>query len=215
MKNNNTKDELDTPENHLEKMCQELTAENNLYEVYLASRRIPFSTINRNLLIIFSAISLLLTLTIDSEILAENILLISNNLISVVLTVLGFLIAGYTIFCSVMNHNLSMDLYHSETRPYGFSQLKHSHLLFMRVFFYYLIYTFILILIQFFSKSQLLINLMGNNLEKIECVFYLINYLVFNVLFIGIVFLLLQLASFTFNIYHSVMTSICLTEINK
>lgn len=215
MKNNNTKNELDTPENHLETMCQELTAENNLYEVYLASRRIPFSTINRNLLIFFSAISLLLTLTIDSDVLAENILLISNNLISVVLTVLGFLIAGYTIFCSVMNHDLSMDLYHSETHLYGFSQLKHSHLLFMRVFFYYLIYTFILILIQFFSKSQLLINLMENNLETIECVFYLINYLVFNVLFIGIVFLLLQLASFTFNIYHSVMTSICLTEINK
>lgn len=197
------------------KMCMELLAENNLYEVYLTSRTIPFSKLNRNLLIIFSIFSAILSLSIEGDKLADIITSNSSDLISVVLTVLGFLIAGYAIFCSVINHSLSIELYKSETKPYGFSQLKYSHLLFMRVFFYYLIYTFILILIQFFSKSQLLTNLMHENIERIECIFYIVNYLVFNLLFIGIIFLLLQLASFTFNIYHSVMTSICLTEINK
>ena len=216
MKNNN-KNSCDesAPVDDNVQMCQELLAENNIYEVYLTSRKIPFSKLNRNLLILFTLTSLALTFSIDSENLAKIIQSISNDLISVVLTVLGFLIAGYTIFCSVMNHNLSMELYKSETRPYGFSQLKYSHLLFIRVFFYYLIYTFFLILIYFFSNSQLLTSLMSENLQRIECVFYVINYIIFNVLFIGIIFLLLQLASFTFNIYHSVMTSICLTEINK
>jgi hypothetical protein len=197
------------------KMCQELLAENNLYEVYLSSRKIPFSKLNRNLLVLFTLTSLTLTLNIDSENLAKIILSVASDLISVVLTVLGFLIAGYTIFCSVMNHSLSMGLYNSETRPHGFSQLKYSHLLFIRVFFYYLIYTFFLILITFFSNVQFLNTLTSVSSVQIEYVFYVVNYIIFNILFIGVIFLLLQLASFTFNIYHSVMTSICLTEINK
>lgn len=202
-------------ENKNIEMCNELLEESNLIEVYLTSRKIPFSKTNFTLLSIFSIFSLLFSIGITPKDLAEIIPIISTTLIGVILIVLGFLIAGYAIFCSVINHSLSIELYNSETKPYGFSQLKYSHLLFMRVFFYYLSYTFFLILIFFFSKTHLLTNFIIKKLENIDLLFYLTNYLIFNTLFIGIIFLLLQLASFTFNIYHSVMTSICLNEINK
>ena len=202
-------------ENKNVEMFNELLDEKNLFDVYLTSRKIPFSNTNIFLLTIFSIISLSLSLGITSSELAEMIPTISASLISVILTVLGFLIAGYAIFCSVMNHTLSIEIYNSNTKPFGFSQLKYSHLLFMRVFFYYLLYTIFLTFIIFFSKSKILEPLITSKIENINCFYHLINYLVFNILFIGISFLLLQLASFTFNIYHSVMTSICLNEINK
>ena len=166
-------------------------------------------------ILIFSAIfSILITLMIDPSILADSIINLSKNLIGVILTVLGFLIAGYAIFCSVLNHELSIELYESKHKTSGFSNLKHSHLLFMRVFFYYLVYTFFLIFIIFFSNVNVLLLHFFSD-QFINTTFYIINYLIYNLLFIGIVFLLLQLSSFTFNIYHSVMSSICHTEINK
>lgn len=195
-------------------MCDELLAENNLYEIYKTARRIPLSTLNRNILVLCSILSILLTLTIDPSTLAQTILVLSSDLISIVLTVLGFLIAGYAIFCSVLDHELSIELYESKHKSSGFSKLKHSHLLFMRVFFYYLVYTFFLVFIQFFSSANIFsLSVFNDNI--IYFTFHITNYLTLNLLFIGIVFLLLQLASFTFNIYHSVMTSICYTEINK
>ncbi|KYQ83038.1 hypothetical protein AWW72_15895 [Acinetobacter sp. NRRL B-65365] len=197
------------------KMCEELLKENNLFEVYIASRKIPFSKTNKFLLLIFSIISIFSTLGIENKEFVEAIPAIASTLLGAVLTVLGFLIAGYTIFCSVLSHNLSMELYNSEDKPFGFSKLKYSHLLFMRVFSYYLIYTFLLFIIVFFCKSTSLSALISLISQHDDCIFLITNYILYNFLFIGISFLLLQLASFIFNIYHTVMTSICSTEINK
>lgn len=196
-------------------MCEELLNEKNLFEVYRVSRKIPFSKTNKFLLIIFCIISLIFTLGIDDKELVKDIPELSSTLLAAVLTVLGFLIAGYTIFCSVLNHSLSMELYNSEEKPYGFSQLKYSHLLFMRVFFYYLIYAFFLFSVVFFSKSTSLSSIISVISTHDKCIFFITNYILYNSLFIGMSFLMLQLASFIFNIYHTVMTSICSTEINK
>ena len=196
-------------------MCEELLNENNLFEVYKVSRKIPFSKINTFLLIIFCILSLFVTLGIDGQDLVKDIPVLSSTLLAAVLTVLGFLIAGYTIFCSVLNHSLSMELYNSEEKPLGFSQLKYSHLLFMRVFFYYLVYAFFLFSVVFFSKSTSLSSIISVISDHDKCIFFILNYILYNSLFMGMSFLMLQLASFIFNIYHTVMTSICLTEINK
>ena len=196
-------------------MCEELLNENNLFEVYRVSRKIPFSKMNKFLLIIFCIISLIFTLGIDGQELVKDIPVLSSTLLAAVLTVLGFLIAGYTIFCSVLNHNLSMELYNSEEKPLGFSQLKYSHLLFMRVFFYYLVYAFFLFSVVFFSKSTSLSSIISVISDHDRCIFFILNYIIYNSLFMGMSFLMLQLAYFIFNIYHTVMTSICLTEINK
>lgn len=214
-KNKDNLNSLKLEENKNVVMCEELLAENNLYEIYQVSKRIPFSKTNKFLLSIFSIASLVISLGIDKDSIDESIPLIATTLIGGILTALGFLIAGYTIFCSVFHHKLSMELYNSQTKPYGFSQLKYSHLLFMRVFFYYLAYVFFLIIIIFFSKPNYLVGYLASKSHVFDCLFLIINYITYNILFIFFTFLILQLASFIFNIYHSIMTSICLTEINK
>ena len=47
-----------------------------------------------------------------------------------------------------------------------------------------------------------------DNNECNELIFKIINVFVFNWIVIGFLFLLLQLGSFIFNIYHSIMTAI-------
>lgn len=186
-----------------------LKSEKDIFSLYLSSRKIPFSQRNKKLLAIFAVISIVLSTGMDFEDLFKKIESLSVLLLATVATVTGFLIAGYAIFCAVTEPKLSVLMYLKGTPKYGFSNLKYTHLVFIRVFIYYVFYTVSLTMISAFSGYK------GYGFEYItqetECsalIFKIINLLIFNWIVIYFIFLLLQLGAFIFNIYHSIMTAI-------
>lgn len=186
-----------------------LKSEKNIFQLYLSSRKIPFSKTNKGILIVSLIISLMISVGMPLEDLFKKIESLSFLLIGTVATVTGFLIAGYAIFCSVTAPKLSILMYSKGAKKYGFSNLKYTHLIFIRVFIYYLFYTITIVLIAAFSGYKgYFFKFIIDNFECNQLIFKSINVFVFNWIVVFFIFLLLQLGSFIFNIYHSIMTSI-------
>lgn len=192
----------------------ELLKEKNLLQIYKEARKIPFSRFNKIILVSFTIIFVVNGLFIDNKDLFEKINSVTSLLIGVVVSTMGFLIAGYTIFCTVMTPELSLKM-DSCKGKYLPSLLKEAHFLFIRVFLYYLIYTFLLICVLALGGSS------GIGIELIQgtanfhYTIYLTNLITYIVLFSGAVFLILQLASFIFNIYHTIMTTLAYEAVKQ
>lgn len=195
---------------HLKAMHVELLkSEKNIFQLYLSSRKIPFSKANKQILIGCLVVSVFISLGMPLEDLFKKIEALSIVLLGTVATVTGFLIAGYAIFCSVTAPKLSILMYLNGAKKYGFSNLKYTHLIFIRVFIYYLFYAISIVLVTAFSGYKgYFFDLIIDTFECNHLIFKAINVLVFNWVVVGFLFLLLQLGSFIFNIYHSIMTAI-------
>ncbi|NHB58906.1 hypothetical protein G9F32_12890 [Acinetobacter sp. 194] len=192
-----------------QKLKEELLNEKNLIDVYKTSRVLPFSKQNKKIVLIFSVVSLILSTTITSEELFQSITSLSSSLIGTVVTLTGFLIAGYTIFCSVMSPKLSILLFNFGKIEHDLSELKRTHLKLIRVFIYCLFYTSILLIINAFSgTSNLIFKFTEFIFEDASLIFHFTNYLIFNFIIIFFIFLIVQLGAFIFNIYHAIMTAI-------
>ncbi len=186
-----------------------LKSEKNIFQLYLSSRKIPFSKTNKKVLAICIAVSMLISIGMPLEDLFKKIDSLSSLLIGTVATVTGFLIAGYAIFCSVTAPKLSILMYLNGSKKYGLSNLKYTHLIFIRVFIYYIFYTITIVLITAFSGYKgYFFKYIVDNFECNDFIFKAINIFTFNWIVIFFLFLLLQLGSFIFNIYHSIMTAI-------
>ncbi|WP_166170340.1 hypothetical protein [Acinetobacter sp. SA01] len=191
------------------KLKDELLKEKHLFNVYFSARAIPFSKKNKILLIVFAFLSLFLSYGIPSNELYEKIFTLSSSLIGTVVTVTGFLIAGYTIFCSVVSPKLSILLFSFGKTEHGLSELKRAHLSLIRVFIYCLFYTSVLVTISAFSGTHNFIYFhIESSFSFSKNLFYIINYLTFNFILIFFFFLVIQLGSFIYNIYHTIMMTI-------
>lgn len=186
-----------------------LKSEKNIFHLYLSSRKIPFSKANKQILIGCLVVSVFISLGMPLEDLFKKIESLSLVLLGTVATVTGFLIAGYAIFCSVTAPKLSLLMYLNGAKKYGFSNLKYTHLIFIRVFIYYLFYAISIVLVTAFSGYKgYFFDLIIDKFECNDLIFKSINVFIFNWIVVFFIFLLLQLGSFIFNIYHSIMTSI-------
>jgi hypothetical protein len=187
-----------------------LLKEKKLWDIYLASRRIPYSRFNIMTTVII-IILLFLTIWCCNAPIEERISTIrefSGLGLNLSLSTLGFLLAGFTIFATVSQPLLLVAMSRVEHPDSGLSYLKHNFFIFMRVFIYYLFFaTFCLLIIIFGHKNGLMSVLINQspNPEKIKFLTVNITYIL---LFSGYYFLIMQLKSFVFNIYHAVMTSI-------
>ena len=191
---------------------EDLLKEKRLWHIYLASRSIPHSRFN---IISTLIVSLCITASaclspqpVDKTI--EIIRYFSSMGLSLSLNILGFLLAGFTIFATVSQPNLLLGMAEMKHPESGLSWLKHNFFIFMRVFIYYLAFAvFCLFIIIFGHPGGLLTLLTLVSLSPYnECIKFLVVKLCYIVLFTGYFFLILQLKSFIFNIYHSVMTSL-------
>ncbi|AZM96805.1 hypothetical protein [Vreelandella venusta] len=121
---------------------KELTSEKKLWDIYLASRRIPFSTFNVvSTLVVF--ILLVVNAAFSAETLEDTTKLIRDmaaNGFSISLSTLGFLLAGFTIFATVSQPNLSLSMAAIKNDDSGLSFLKHNYFVFLRVFIYYIVF---------------------------------------------------------------------------
>lgn len=189
---------------------KELTKEKRLWDIYIASRRIPFSRFNT----ITTALVFVLLLAnswFTIQPVGQTIELVrefSKIGLEVALSTLGLLLAGFTIFATVTQPSLSIKMSEITHPDSGLSYLKHNYFVFIRVFIYYLSFSVFCLIVIMLGHEGGLVPLVASYSPYPEHVRFTIAKLSYVVLFSGYYFLIMQLKSFIFNIYHSVVTSL-------
>ncbi len=189
---------------------KDLTKEKKLWDVYIASRRIPFSKFNAlTTFIVFLA--LVANSWLTSQPITETIEVVrtlSASGLSISLSTLGFLLAGFTIFATVSQPSLSLRMSEIVHPDSGLSYLKHNYFIFLRVFIYYLVFSVFCLIVMMFGHKGGLIPLLVSYSPYESNVTFAVVKISYVLLFTGYYFLIMQLKSFVFNIYHAVMTSL-------
>ncbi|MBN6529189.1 hypothetical protein JZM32_14385 [Acinetobacter pittii] len=187
-----------------------LLKEKNLREIYKKSRAIPISNFNLYfpfiigiifmILLIFSNISALESYAkIDSLI---------SFLFSSLFSTLGFLIAGYTIFCTITPLDLQKKMIEYTDKTTGLIFFKRVHFTFIRVFIYFLLFSFLLFIIYLLKGININLSDYIVKPKNFNLLCKYINYLVLSFLATGTTFLFCELSSFIFNIYNSIASTL-------
>lgn len=187
-----------------------LMDEKSLWDIYFKSRRIPFNRFNFWSTVFVTALVLAQYCVIDMP-LASKLQVVrdfSSLAIGIAVSVLGFILAGFTIFATISQPEMLVAMSQHRHEKTGLSYLKNNFFIFMRVFIYYLVYTAVCLLITVFGVK-------GGIVHKIVTLSPISDHIqewlvggAYVFLYAGMFFLLMQLKSFIYNVYHSVMTAI-------
>jgi len=191
-------------------LMTELSKEKNLWRVYVSSLKIKLNysyiyfSIFFSLVIAWSASTFSTTSKIADNLLAFSLLIFPNCI-----STLGFLLAGFSFFATVTDKTLFSKMAQKTHLETGLSYLKYNFYIFMRVFFEYLVFLiFTLITIVCASKDLGLRDFIKLYfLPPFELAIYSLS------LFVGIyyglsLYIILQLASFIYNVLAVVITNI-------
>lgn len=194
----------------MEFRSSDLTKEKRLWQIRLQARKIPSSMFNQ--LIVFLT-SLTLTMYAFSSPITTRSLSNQTREIAEIgfnfsASILGFLIAGFTVVATVPRQSMFHKMAEIIHDGSGLNYLKYNFFSFMRVFIDYLLFCFLCIAIRIFAfpngpLSDLLDYLPGNEMAKRN-----VARIGFIILSSSMVYVLLLLKSFVFNIYHIVMTGL-------
>ncbi len=192
----------------------ELTSEKRLCEIYHKSRKIPMSKFNLwSTLIVM--VSLSINVWISNQSIGDMLDIIrksAENGLSISLNTLGFLIAGFTVFATLSSPDLSLEMANHTHSESGLSYLKYNYFVLLRVFVHFIIFAgFCLAIVMYGHKNGLVSSLIASVILKYPKLSFLRDCLVeisYVLIYTGYYFLLVQLKSFIFNIYHIVMTSL-------
>jgi hypothetical protein len=189
----------------------DLLKEKSLWQVYRASRRIRFSKTN----VVFGVIAMIVVFcfsiraTTTPKALADQLLTFATMAFSLCISQLGFLLAGFSFFATVADREMYCRMAEKTHSKSGLSYLKYNFFVFMRVFVEYLIFAVAcLAAMVSLAKGVGIREAVSEFLSDPPLLKHYIAAAVFG-LFVGcVVYLLMQLASFIFNVFHVVMTSI-------
>lgn len=193
-----------------EKSRSELTEEKSLWDIYLSARRIKsskFNTLSTALVFLLLVVSSWLT----SQPIDQTVELIRKSAetgLSIGLSTLGLLLAGFTVFATISQPSLSIKMSEVARQDSGLSYLKHNYFIFLRVFIYYLIFSLICLFIMMFGHEEGLISLLLSLSPYESEMKFTIVKICYVILFTTYYFIIIQLKSFVFNIYHAVMTAL-------
>lgn len=187
-----------------------LTEEKSLWAVYVKARRIPFNPFNAWTTIVVVMLVTIQYCALDIP-LEEKLKVVrdfSLVAIGIVVSVLGFILAGFTIFATISQPDMLVAMSKHRHETSGLSVLKNNFFIFMRVFIYYLIYTVLCLLIIVFGvKGGVIHKLVAISPISYHIEEWLVGF-AYVFLYGGMFFLLMQLKSFIYNVYHSVMTAV-------
>ncbi|WP_175221865.1 MULTISPECIES: hypothetical protein [Burkholderia] len=129
-------------------------------------------------------------------------------------SILGFLVAGFTICVSTKSEIFFLMARHERDET-GVSYLKYNLSIFLLVFIHYLAFTILCVSIRIFFASGGPGDVFLHDLPVSRDVQGLVKSVGVAVVFIGFVtwffYVLMLLKSFIFNVYHIVMTGIAMT----
>lgn len=199
-------------------ILKDLLKEKTLFALYRNALRIPFSRFNIGISSAGGILTLLASLwTAKCTDLFDSLSALSVIGISSSVSLLGFLLAGFSFFASVSDRLLFCRMAELQ-HECGLSYLKYNFLVFMRVFVEYLAFSVIsLLVLTLLQKGMPFRDHFGPILDAWEwpkaVAISIKPGTILGASFLGLyvgffLFLLLQLKSFIFNIYHVVMTNI-------
>lgn len=187
-----------------------LMEEKSLWDIYVKARRIPMSSFTFWMtILVLTLVSLqycMLEISLDEKL--RIVREFSTLAIGLVVSVLGFILAGFTIFATISQPDMLVAMSKHRHEKSHMSYLKNNFFIFMRVFIYYLIYTiFCLLVIIFAVKGGLVHKLVQLSPISWRISEWLVG-MAYVSLYTGFFFLLMQLKSFIYNVYHTVMTAV-------
>lgn len=192
---------------------EDLTKERNLYDIYRQARKLRGSRYNQIFtLVIFLLLSLYAFFSSKSTSdLAQEVRTWSDLGFSFSTTILGFLIAGFTIFATVSDPSLFTAMARIMHKS-GLSYLKYNFFTLMNVFILYIFFSIFCLLIKLFAGTSGIISILLSFMFDNPSLLGLSKRILVSIGLIGVgtwfAYLLLLLQSFIFNTYYIVMTSI-------
>lgn len=198
-------------------IAENLTKEKSLWQIYRSSRVIPISRFN-----FWSTLSVFLLLYADiyfgsrsTHAILSTVRHYAESGLGITISVLGFLIAGYTIFATITDIELSKTMATKIDPKTGLDFFKLNHFNFLRTFIYCFALCMLCFCIVAFGQPNGLIATALNRMQNGTCFKYTLAAMAYCTLFAGYYLLLVQLKTFLFNIYHAVATSIRWSFVKK
>lgn len=190
---------------------KELLKEKSLWQIYCQSRALRSSS-NFNAYATLMVVGILATyawLTPESaKELAERTREIAADGFAFATTILGFLVAGFTVFATVTKPDLFVFMARTRHKQSGLPWVKYNFFKFMEVFYVYIVFAGMCLGVRLLAKpSGALTLLINSTSDPATTKLYLakIGFVLLGGVFI---YTLLLLKSFIYNVYHVVMTSI-------
>lgn len=187
-----------------------LLEEKNIREIYKKSQVIPLSNFNKffpiTIGLIFFVILILNNTSIETSYTKINELV--SFLFSAIFATLGFLVTGYTIFCTITPLDLQKKMIAYTDRKTELIFFKRVHFTFIRVFIYFIAFSFSLFIIYLFKDLNLGYETKYITIENLSNIYRYLNYIILTFLISGTTFLFCEISSFVFNIYHSIATTL-------
>ncbi len=191
-----------------EKMDDDVLKEKTLWQIFRASQSIPDSPFNWVAGLCTFAIFFIYSILEKDTLRIHAVLMqIAELGVSASVSILGFLIAGFTIFSTLAKPELVVLMARTK-HSCGLSYLKYNHFTFVRAFIYYLAFLGFALVVQIFGTIGGPFSAFTRLLPDPEDLLYWGNRAMLTLGAAFFTFVILQLKSFVFNVYHVVMTGV-------
>ncbi|AVD62414.1 MULTISPECIES: hypothetical protein [Serratia] len=188
----------------------DFTSEKNLWDVFLLSKRL---TISKSHIIILTIVAVLLFL--NAFFVVDNTSKIASETrawavigFNFSIATIGPLIAGFTIFATLSKPDMMIEMMAHINTETKMPTLKYNLMAFMKVFISFVTLTFVYFGIMMFAQDHGLVVGILNIFPYAEIVKRYISIIGYVLTGTSLVYLLLTLKTFIFNIYAIVMASI-------
>ncbi|WP_028108885.1 hypothetical protein [Ferrimonas futtsuensis] len=187
----------------------ELTSESNFWKLYIIIRRIKSGTDTKVISLLSFILIFLLNVNTEGDVvyLSDEIQKVSGNIIGWSVSIVGFILAGYSIYSTLSDKEFQLSMSKFHDKKNGVSHLKSSHCVFIKVVVDIISLTLITYLYSLFMKTD--IPMQASNVFVFGVSVYKVYlYFTLSLLQSFFVLILLMCKSFIYNVYHSIMTSI-------
>lgn len=185
----------------------DLISETTLWDIWRGSLRIQFSRFNKIAIFIALAFLCIDAIFSDAAPMLDLVRASAKDGVVLGLSVLSLLLSGFAVFATISQPTMLLSMA-AESHESGLSFLKYNFFVFMRVFCLLIAFTALCLVLMIAGRyngiGSHLVRFFGN--ENLFRDLVVKSSYVF--LFLGYVIVLLQIKSFVFNIYYSVMTSL-------
>lgn len=191
-----------------QKVVEEITRLNCFSKLYSEVRRLKTSK-HINVMFIIALVTFSAFNTIgssDVSLISGNVVTYSTSLIGWSVSILGFILAGYSIYSTLTDKELNLALASVEQPVYGMSYLAYTHAVFIKVIIEITAVCLIAYIIQVFVDSSLFYFFLkeGSGCQYFTCS----TAILLSTLQALFVYVLMSCLVFIYNVYHSIMTSI-------
>lgn len=189
-------------------VAESITGLSNFIKLYRVVRRIKTS--KHILLVFFTVLIVFSTFNFlgkwDFQDLSKTLIDYSNDLITWTISILGFILAGYSIYATLTDKELNLALASVTNTDYGVSYLVFSHAVFIKVIIEITVIGLLAFMVQVIVDSALIKSLVteGGN-SKFTILLFIFLLTLIQSLF---TYILMSCLVFIYNVYHNIMTSI-------